>query len=476
MFYLHGAFLLYLVGMLLVGLYFYRRTRNTADYILGSRNLPPAVAALSAGASDLSGWALMGLPGAIYIGGLSNLWIVLFTLAGVYINWRFIAPRLRALTETLGDAQTIPEYLHNRFTDNNNQLRLVSSLVILVFFTFYVAAGLSGGAILFESTFNIDFNTALLTGGLVIVSYTFLGGYLAVCWTDFFQGLMMALSLAVVALTLLFWISGGGNDAPESLAFQFADLRPDMGWFWGILSLSGWCIGYLGQPHVLVRFMSVRNQRDIGVSRRIAVLWTAITMCSAVLVGWLGRSYFPAPLANGETVFIALSQAIFHPFVAGLIIAGVLASIMSTIDSQLLVCSSTLSEDFYRAYVRRGASDREVLLVARLAVLAVALVGFLLARHKADTTLLNMVAYAWGGFGAAFGPVILFSLFWRSMTRLGAILGLISGALVALIWNQNHGGIFDLFGVVPGFLAASLAIVLAGKARAGDASPATKSG
>ncbi|MBJ3816220.1 sodium/proline symporter PutP [Shimwellia pseudoproteus] len=473
MFYLHGAFLLYLIAMLLIGLYFYRRTLNTSDYIIGSRNLPPAVAALSAGASDLSGWALMGLPGAIYIGGLSNLWIVFFTLIGVYINWQCIAPRLRVLTASLGDAQTIPEYLQNRFADNSNLLRLVSSLVILVFFTFYVAAGLSGGAVLFEKTFNIGFSAALLIGGLVIVSYTFLGGYLAVCWTDFFQGLLMALSLLVVALALLFFITGDTGHAVMFPGFSLADLRPEMGWFWGILSLSGWCIGYLGQPHVLVRFMSVRRPEDIPVSRRIAVLWTAVTMLSAVLVGLLGRSYFSTPLANGETIFIALSQAIFHPFVAGLIIAGVLASIMSTIDSQLLVCSSTLSEDFYRTYLRRNASDGEVLLVARLSVLAVALTGFYLANQKADATLLSMVAYAWGGFGASFGPVILFSLFWQAMTRLGAILGLVTGALVALLWNQNHGGLFDLFGVVPGFLAASVAIVAGSKWPGQTPPPAT---
>ncbi|WP_273860317.1 sodium/proline symporter PutP [Photobacterium sp. GSS17] len=466
MFYLHGSFLLYLLSMLLIGFYFYRRTTSTSDYILGSRNLPPSVAALSAGASDLSGWALMGLPGAIYIGGLSNLWIVLFTLMGVYVNWKFIAPKLRVMTEKLGDAQTIPEYLQNRFNDQSNILRLTSSAVTLAFFTFYVAAGLSGGAVLFENTFGIDYHTALLVGGIVIVSYTFLGGYLAVCWTDFFQGLMMALSLLVVALALFFVSNGDSGTASSAAtsaamvnAITLSDLRPDQGWFWGLLSLSGWCIGYLGQPHVLVRFMSVRSVEDIKISRRIAVIWTSITMISAVLVGFWGRSYFADPLDNGETIFIALSQAIFHPFVAGLIIAGVLASIMSTIDSQLLVCSSTLSEDFYRAYARPNASDKEVLNVARLAVLVVALIGFYLAYQKADSTLLSMVAYAWGGFGASFGPVILFSLFWKKMTSLAAISGLIVGSVVALIWNQNQGGIFDLFGVVPGFITASLTII-----------------
>lgn len=461
--YLYTAFIIYLLGMLGIGYYFYRKTNTVSDYILGSRNLPPSVAALSSGASDLSGWALMGLPGALYVGGLSSIWIIVFTLMGMYINWKLIAPRLRIATEKLGNAQTIPEYLHNRFQDKNNILQLTSSLVTLLFFTLYVAAGLSGGAVLFESTFDLSYESALVIGTIVIVSYTFMGGYLAVCWTDFFQGLMMALSLFITALSLFFFFGTpiqGVNYSQIMIEISLESLKPSNGWLLGLLSLSGWCIGYLGQPHVLVRFMSVRSVEDVKTSRRIAMVWSTITMMSAVVVGVLGSYYFESKLDNAETVFIALAQAFYHPLIAGLIIAGVLAAIMSTIDSQLLVCSTTISEDLYKTYLRKNASDKEVLLVARFGVIAVALVGLLLAFNKADKTLLSMVAFAWGGFGAAFGPVILLSLFWTAMTRTAAISGMVIGAAVALIWETLDGGIFDIFGVVPGFLMSTLVIII----------------
>lgn len=461
--YLYTAFILYLLGMLAIGYYFYRKTNTVSDYILGSRNLPPSVAALSSGASDLSGWALMGLPGALYAGGLGSVWIIVFTLMGVYLNWKLIAPRLRLETEKLNDAQTIPEYLHNRFKDNTNVLQLTSSLVTLLFFTLYVAAGLSGGAVLFESTFGLSYESALIIGSVVIVSYTFMGGYLAVCWTDFFQGLMMALSLFITALSLFFLFSApeqGVSYSQIMSEISLESLKPSNGWFLGLLSLSGWCIGYLGQPHVLVRFMSVRSVEDVKVSRRIAMVWSTITMMSAVVVGVLGSYYFEPKLDNAETVFIALAQAFYHPLVAGLIIAGVLAAIMSTIDSQLLVCSTTISEDLYKTYLRKNASDKEVLLVARLGVIAVALIGLALAFNKADQTLLSMVAFAWGGFGAAFGPVILLSLFWPAMTKAAAIFGMITGAAIALVWEILDGGIFDIFVVVPGFLMSTLVIVV----------------
>ncbi|EGY53345.1 sodium/proline symporter PutP [Neisseria shayeganii] len=466
---LYFSFGLYFLGMLAVGIYFYLKTKNASDYILGSRNLPPSVAALSAGASDLSGWALMGLPGAIYAGGFGNIWIIFFTLAGVYLNWKLIAPRLRLLTEALNDAKTIPEYLSNRF-GNNILLKTVSAAVTLFFFTLYVVAGLSGGAVVFEKTFGIDYDTALLVGSVAIISYTFLGGYLAVSWTDFFQGLMMAASMLVVALMLFFLFGGvsGTYQAAELHRITLDNLKPQMGWLLGLISLSGWCIGYLGQPHVLVRFMSVRRVEDIKVSRRIAMIWSTVTMLSALAVGFLGAAYFKeAPLPNSETVLIALSQALFHPFVAGLVIAGILAAIMSTIDSQLLVCSTTFSEDIYRTYFRKNASDREILNVSRIAVLVLACMGIYMAYSQKDSTLLSMVAYAWGGFGAAFGPVILLSLFWKRMTGTAAIAGMVTGAVVVVAWKQQTGGIFEVFEVVPGFTAATLAVVavsLCGKA------------
>ncbi len=403
---IYVSFGLYFVGMLIVGIYFYYKTKSASDYILGSRSLPPAVAALSAGASDLSGWALMGLPGAIYAGGFGNVWIIVFTLLGVYLNWTLIAPRLRVLTEAFNNAQTIPEYFANRF-GNNRLLRTVSAAVTLFFFTLYVVAGLSGGAVVFEKTFNISYESALFIGSIAIISYTFLGGYLAVSWTDFFQGMMMAASMLVVSLTLYFLFGGaqGTYQAANLDALSWESFKPELGWGLGLLSLAGWCIGYLGQPHVLVRFMSVRRAADIKTSRRIAMIWSTLTMLSALGVGFLGAVYFKdSPLPNGEAVLIALSQALFNPFVAGLVIAGILAAIMSTIDSQLLVCSTTFSEDIYRTYIRKNASDKEILTVSRLSVLVISVMGIYMAYNHRDSTLLSMVAYAWGGFGAAFGP------------------------------------------------------------------------
>lgn len=458
---IYVSFGLYFVGMLIVGIYFYYKTKSASDYILGSRSLPPAVAALSAGASDLSGWALMGLPGAIYAGGFGNVWIIVFTLLGVYLNWTLIAPRLRVLTEAFNNAQTIPEYFANRF-GNNRLLRTVSAAVTLFFFTLYVVAGLSGGAVVFEKTFNISYESALFIGSIAIISYTFLGGYLAVSWTDFFQGMMMAASMLVVSLTLYFLFGGaqGTYQAANLDALSWESFKPELGWGLGLLSLAGWCIGYLGQPHVLVRFMSVRRAADIKTSRRIAMIWSTLTMLSALGVGFLGAVYFKdSPLPNGEAVLIALSQALFNPFVAGLVIAGILAAIMSTIDSQLLVCSTTFSEDIYRTYIRKNASDKEILTVSRLSVLVISVMGIYMAYNHRDSTLLSMVAYAWGGFGAAFGPVILLSLFWPRMTGPGAIAGMITGAVVVVVWKQLKGGVFEMFEVVPGFAAALLAIV-----------------
>lgn len=458
---IYVSFGLYFVGMLIVGIYFYYKTKSASDYILGSRSLPPAVAALSAGASDLSGWALMGLPGAIYAGGFGNVWIIVFTLLGVYLNWTLIAPRLRVLTEAFSNAQTIPEYFANRF-GNNRLLRTVSAAVTLFFFTLYVVAGLSGGAVVFEKTFDISYESALFVGSIAIISYTFLGGYLAVSWTDFFQGMMMAASMLVVSLTLYFPFGGaqGTYQAANLGSLSWANFKPELGWGLGLLSLAGWCIGYLGQPHVLVRFMSVRRASDIKTSRRIAMIWSTVTMLSALGVGFLGAVYFKdSPLPNGEAVLIALAQALFNPFVAGLVIAGILAAIMSTIDSQLLVCSTTFSEDIYRTYIRKNASDKEILTVSRLSVLVLSIMGIYMAYNHRDSTLLSMVAYAWGGFGAAFGPVILLSLFWPRMTGAGAIAGMVTGAVVVVVWKQLKGGVFEMFEVVPGFAAALLAIV-----------------
>ncbi|NHH99320.1 sodium/proline symporter PutP [Oceanimonas sp. MB9] len=453
------SFGLYLLMMLGIGFYFYRATKNLSDYILGGRNLPPSVAALSAGASDLSGWALMGLPGAIFSQGLGQAWIAIWTVIGIYLNWTLIAERLRVFTEAAGNALTLPDYLESRFDDRNRILRTLSSLVMLLFFTFYVSAGMVGGAVLFESLFEIDYHTALWAGALIIVSYTFLGGFLAASWTDLVQGIMMALALLSVAV--MTWLN---LPVDTELPAQ----APAMKGFWddisliGMISLAGWAIGYCGQPHVVVRFMAVRKREDIAVSRRIALGWSVITMGSAVAVGVFGFQWFGGNLDNSERVFLDLAHLMLNPWVAGFVLAGVLAAIMSTIDSQLLVCSSALSEDLYRGFMRPQASQQELVWVGRLSVAAVAVIAGIMATDR-DSSILELVAYAWGGFGAAFGPVILLSLFWRSMSRNGAIAGLLTGALVVALWKPLSGGpagIFDIFEVVPGFFASLLAIVV----------------
>ncbi|NVN55749.1 sodium/proline symporter PutP [bacterium Scap17] len=461
------SFGLYLLLMLGIGIYFYRITHDLSDYILGGRGLPPSVAALSAGASDLSGWALMGLPGAIFSGGLSQAWIAVWTLVGVYLNWTLVAERLRVFTEAAGNALTVPDYLEARFEDRSRVLRTLSSVVMLVFFTFYVSAGLVGGAVLFEGLFEIDYRVALWLGALVIVGYTFLGGFLAASWTDLVQGLMMAASLCAVAAMTAMALFGDGAAAPAAAQ----DVAPIGGMlegvtFLGMLSLAGWAIGYCGQPHVVVRFMAVRKRKDIKVSRRIALLWSAITMAAAVAVGVLGYYWFGGELGDGltdsERVFITLSQIMLNPWVAGFILAGVLAAIMSTVDSQLLVCSSAIAEDIYRGLIRPKASQQELVWLSRASVIGIALLATVMGSER-DSSILGLVSYAWGGFGAAFGPVILLSLFWRGMTRNGAIAGLMVGALSVAIWKPLSGGplgIFDMFEVVPGFLFALIAVVI----------------
>lgn len=456
------SFAIYLLVMLAIGIYFYRKTNNISDYVLGGRNLPPSVAALSAGASDLSGWAMIGLPGAIFIGGYSKAWIAVWTLVGVYINWTLIAERLRVFTEKAGNALTVPDYLEARFVDKQHILRTVSSVVMLVFFTFYVSAGLVGGALLFESLFGLDYSIALWVGSALIVSYTFLGGFSAASWTDLIQGIMMALALFVVAImTALALINGESANAGAEAVAKLPGWTEDLTLL-GMISLAGWAIGYCGQPHVIVRFMALRRRKDVRISRRIALVWSAITMASAVAVGALGYYWFGGELDNSERVFILLANTMLNPWVAGFVLAGVLAAIMSTIDSQLLVCSSAIAEDIYRGLIRPKAGQMELVWLSRFSVVIVALLATVMGMNP-ESSILDLVAYAWGGFGAAFGPVILLSLFWKGMSRNGAIAGLIMGAVTVAIWKPLTGGpagIFDVFEVVPGFICSAIAVVI----------------
>lgn len=454
------TFLAYLLLILYLGIKAYRRTHDLGDYILGGRKLGPAVTALSVGASDMSGWLLLGLPGAIYLSGISEIWIGIGLTIGAYCNWLFVAKPLRIYSQAANNSLTLPDYFENRFQDETRLLRSLSAAVILLFFTFYTASGLVGGAILFESSFGLDYGFALLVGGLIIVAYTFIGGFLAVAWTDAIQALLMLAALLIAPIAV---IQSGGGVANvwadmQSVNPNSTELLANMtllGW----LSLVAWGLGYMGQPHILARFMAAEDANKLKPARRMAMSWMLIVLFGSVATGLAGIAYFAdAPLANPETVFIALSQSLFNPWVAGIITAAILSAIMSTIDSQLLVSSSVISEDIYRVFIRPQASQKELLAVSRGAVIVIALLALLIASDR-ESRVLDLVSYAWAGFGAAFGPVIVFSLFWRKMTALSALIGMLIGALTVVIWSNISGGIFDLYEIVPGFLFASLAIV-----------------
>lgn len=454
------TFLAYLLLILYLGVKAYRRTHDLGDYILGGRKLGSLVTALSVGASDMSGWLLLGLPGAIYLAGISEIWIGIGLVIGAYFNWLFVAKPLRVFSQEANNSLTLPDYFENRFNDKSRILRVISAIVILIFFTFYTASGLVGGAILFENSFGLQYSTALLIGAFIIVAYTFVGGFLAVAWTDAIQALLMLAALLIAPLAVINWAGGADvviqqmREVNSDSTSLFANVT-----FIGFVSLIAWGLGYVGQPHILARFMAAESPRKLESARRIAMSWMIIVLIGSVTTGLAGIAYFAdEPLANPETVFIALSQTLFNPWIAGIITAAILSAIMSTIDSQLLVSSSVISEDFYRVFVRQDASQKELLLVSRIAVIVIALMALAIASDR-ESRVLDLVSYAWAGFGAAFGPVIVFSLFWRNMTALAAVAGMIIGAVTVVIWSNISGGIFELYEIVPGFLFASIAIV-----------------
>lgn len=445
----------YLALMMGIGLWAYKATDSVDDYILGGRSMGPAVTALSVGASDMSGWLLLGLPGAVYLGGLGEAWIGIGLVFGAWLNWLFVAKRLRIYTQFTDNALTLPDFFEKRFDDKHGVLRLVSAVTILVFFTFYASSGMVGGAILFEKVFGLDYTLALVIGSTIIVAYTFVGGFFAVSWTDFFQGCLMLIALLFVPVAI-FNQPETQNGLHQLDPAMLSMINPDATVF-GIVSLLAWGLGYFGQPHILSRFMAIASPDDIAVSRRIAMSWMVVALFGALATGLAGSLYFAdAPLANPETVFIHLAHAAFNPWIGGLLIAAILSAIMSTIDSQLLVCSSVVTEDFYKKWLRPEASSKELMLVGRIGVLAIALISGIIALNP-ESSVLGLVSYAWAGFGAAFGPVVLLALFWKHYSRNGAIATILVGALTVVLWKQVSGGIFELYEILPGFLFATLA-------------------
>ena len=470
---------LYFFVMLAIGLYGYKTsTDDVSGYMLGGRKLGPGVTALSAGASDMSGWMLMGVPGAMYLSGVSSSWIAIGLLIGAYINYIIVAPRLRIYTEIANDSITLPDFFENRFADKTRLLRIVSSLVIVVFFTLYTSSGVVGGGKLFESSFGLSYELGLYVTAGVVVAYTLFGGFLAVSITDFVQGCIMFISLVLVPVVALDHLGGISsvvtqvNNISPNFSDMFIDAKTGQALtVLGIISLLSWGLGYFGQPHIIVRFMAIRSVKDIKTARRIGISWMLITLLGAVMTGLVGIAYVAntkMTLSDPETIFIVFSQFLFHPLISGFLLAAILAAIMSTISSQLLVTSSSLTEDFYKAFVKRDASQRELVLVGRLSVLAVALVAIMLAYDR-ESSILTLVSNAWAGFGAAFGPLVVLSLYWKRMTFAGALAGILTGALTVLFWIYApvlaDGATLSslVYEILPGAIISTISIVVVSK-------------
>ena len=460
-----GTIVVYMGICLALGFIAYRRTTNLADYILGGRSLGSWVTAFSAQASDMSGWLLMGLPGLAYLAGFDAAWLVAGLVLGTYLNWKFVAAPLRVRTEQLGDALTMPDYFERRFDDRSRILRTITAAFILVFFTFYASSGFVATGRLFESLFGMHYHDAMFWGSVVMLAYTFFGGFLAVSWSDVLQGTLMFFALILVAVVGV-GLAGGANDLLATLeARDPALLDPFVGeggqalGAIGIVSLLAWGLGYPGQPHILARFMAIRTAADMPTARTVAMWWVVVVLVAAVIVGLAGAAILAPPLQGPDTekVFIQMSTTYLHPVLAGICLSGILAAIMSTASAQLLVASSAFAQDFYRGLFRRDPGRAELLWVGRGAVLVIALLAYLLALDP-ENKVLDLVAWAWAGFGAAFGPAIVLSLYWPRMTRNGALAGMLAGGLTVILWKQGSGAIFALYEMVPGVVLSALAI------------------
>ena len=471
-------FLLYLVFMMIIGVYFYRKTKKDdtlSGYLLGGRSLNPLVAAISAGASDMSGWLLMGLPGAAYAAGVSAGWIGIGLAIGTWFNWTFVAKRFRIYTEVSGNSVTISDYFDNRFRDSSRILRVVSAFFIVLFFLIYTASGFVAGARLFNTVFGLSYINGLILGCAVILIYTVLGGFLAVSWTDLFQGLLMIIALVGVPIGVISALGGTQTAITSAKEINPHVLNllknPDgstLG-FWAIASLMAWGLGYPGMPHIITRFMAIRDADETKRARRIAIFWVFLGLLCAVLIGVLGMTFLkdsPLQGADEEKVFMVLIQAIFHPAIGGIFLAGVLAAIMSTVDSQLLVASSSVTKDFYQVFIKREASDKELVIIGRIAVAIIAAIAFVMALNP-DNKVLDLVSYAWAGLGSTFAPIIVVSLYWKDMNRHGAFAGMLVGGITSIVWNKLSGGMFEIYELLPGFVFATIAIFVVSKLTGG---------
>lgn len=473
------AFVLYALVILAIGIWSFKKSKNVSDYFLGGRKLGSWTTAISAQASDMSGWLLMGLPGSVLVGGLTQSWIAIGLFIGTYLNWRICASRLRKMSYAAGDAITIPEYFQKRFFNNSPVVRLVCAIIIFFFFLIYTASAFSGGAKLFNFVFGIkDYWISLTIGALIIISYTFLGGFVAVCWTDLIQGLLMFAALVIVPIVLLVKTPDMGSAFNNALSngmikdYYMSFIHNSDGSLALTTIVSGlaWGLGYFGMPHILVRFMAIKSSDLIKKSRIIATVWVFVTLAAAVLVGVFGMMFLNSPenaglladfnkMGDSERIFMFLSSSLLPALIAGVILSAILAAIMSTADSQLLVTSSAVTNDMFKLF-KKNASDKTLMWISRGAVILVAVIAYVIALDE-NSTVMGLVSYAWAGLGAAFGPAMLLSLFWKRMTIQGAVAGFIAGGASVIIWENvpvlSGTGVYSL---LPAFFIAMAAVVI----------------
>lgn len=452
------VFIIYFVFMVGIGIYFFVRSKgaNEKDYFLGGRQMGPWVSALSAGASDMSAWVLMGLPASVYALGMGQIWIAVGLAIGYALSWIFEAPRLRKFSIAAGDSITIPQYLTNRFLSKSKFLQIICAVIFLVAYTIYAASSIKACGTLFSTVIGIDATTAMYIAAFIIVAYTFLGGFNAVCWTDFFQGLLMLAALLIAPIFALALVKGGGAVAavaePEGYWDAFTSWSD-------IISGLGWGLGYFGMPHIIIRFMSIRSNRDLRKSSVIGISWTSIILIFSVGSGLIGRMFL-GEIEDSSVVFITMVRTIFPAVVSGILLSAILAAAMSTADSQLLASASAFASDVYKPVFRKNASDKEMLWAGRIVVVVIAVIALLIAADPGSGTIMGLVENAWGVFGAAFGPVILLSLFWRRFTFPGAVAGIVVGAVVDVLWLVFLKGT-GVYEIIPGFFAGLLAAVIA---------------
>ena len=475
------AFAFYMILMILIGVFYSKRTKNNEDYFLGGRNLGGWTAALSAQASDMSGWLLMGLPGSIYLAGTGEIWIAIGLLIGTVLNWFLVASRLRKYTIVAGNSLTIPSFFENRYRDSKGVIKTVSAIIIAIFFAVYTASAFSSGAKLFSVLFGDSIDNAytigLIIAAAVILVYTLLGGFKAVCTTDFIQGMLMLvaiLAVPIVAYMIMTWDTGFGTALqskgvanPENYLNFVKNTDGSAISAVSIISSLAWGLGYFGMPHIIIRFMAIKNENEVKKSRKIAIVWVILSLAAACFVGLVARGFLSTELdgTNSETAFIRLIQQIFSGngaliFIGGIFLCGILAAIMSTADSQLLVTSSAISEDIFKGVIKKDASEKKALLVGRIAVLVVAVAAFFIALDP-NSSIMNLVSDAWAGFGSAFGPVVLLALFWKRSTLAGAVAGMATGTITVIVWDYlplvNGGTIYNatgLYSLAVGFVLA----------------------